>query len=103
MPHQPINHTRRSFLHTSVRWSLAAALVPALPAHATQCVDPEELATVDYQFRKYVKYTESSPDPGKTCSGCAFFKSGEGECGTCQVVAGLINVQGRCDSWEQKK
>jgi len=98
-----INEARRSLLRTTLRWSLAATVLPALSARATMCADPEELATVDYQFRKYVKYTESSPEARKTCSGCAFFKASASECGTCQVVGGSINAQGHCNSWEQKK
>jgi hypothetical protein len=103
MPNKPIDRNRRTFLQTSLQWSFAVTLLYAIPASAALCVDPEELSSTDYQFRKYVKYTEASTTPGKTCGGCAFFKPGPGECGSCQVVGGSINAQGYCTSWEQRK
>ena len=90
---------RRTFLTAAV--GVSAAALYSAAARAEMCIDPEELASADYQFRKYVKYTESSPDPTKTCGACRYFKRpSQGDCGSCQVVASSINVNGHCDSWE---
>jgi hypothetical protein len=97
---QTTNLKRRSFVTASLRLSLAATLIHTAAARAGQCMDPEELSSADYQFRKYVEYTESSSDPEKTCGKCRFFKQGSGECGSCQVVAASINANGHCKSWE---
>jgi hypothetical protein len=95
------NRKRRSLLKAGIRLSLAAPMLP-ITARAAMCVDPDELSSTDYAFRKYVEYTESSSKPDKTCSGCQFFKPSQGECGSCQVVAGSINAHGYCKSWEAR-
>ncbi len=38
------------------------------------------------------------------CSNCQFFKGGEGEWGTCQILAaGAVNKNGWCNSWGAKQ
>jgi hypothetical protein len=96
------NGQRRALLKTSVGFSLAATILHALPASATLCVDPEELSSADYSFRKYVQYTESSPKANQSCSNCASFKPSQSECGSCQVVAGSINAHGYCNGWSAR-
>jgi len=105
MSTQDHRQTRRHFIANGIRLSFAATALHALPARAALCVDPEELSSVDYSFRKYVEYTESYSDPIKTCSQCANFKppANGGECGTCSVVAGSINKNGHCTGWEPRK
>jgi hypothetical protein len=67
------------------------------------CADPDELSSTDRSFRKYVEYTESSKKPGEACGGCASFRPpAQGECGTCQVVAGSINANGHCTGWSAR-
>jgi hypothetical protein len=64
------------------------------------CVNLSALGPAESQRRKLDNYTEKSPDPGKTCSGCAFFAPGaEGTCGQCQIFNGPANPSGRCDDW----
>lgn len=94
---------RRSFLVSSVGLSLGIAALPP-KARAELCVDPDELSSVDYSFRKYVQYTESSPHKDKSCSGCnSFIAPAEGDCGTCRAVAGKINKNGHCTGWEGRE
>jgi hypothetical protein len=94
---------RRSLLTNGLRFSLAATLLGTTTARAALCVDPEELGGVDYSFRKYVEYTESSPHKDKSCSGCNSFQPpAEGDCGTCRAVAGSINKNGHCTGWEAR-
>jgi hypothetical protein len=97
------NLQRRSLLLNGVRISLAAPLL-ITTARADLCVDPEELSSVDYSFRKYVEYTESSPHKDKSCLGCnSFIPPATGDCGTCRAVAGKINKNGYCKGWEARK
>ena len=106
-PKQTIKETtnlqRRSLLLNGVRISLAATLLHTAGARAELCEDPEELSSVDYSFRKYVEYTESSPHKDKNCFGCNSFKPpAEGDCGTCRAVAGKINKNGYCTGWQTR-
>jgi hypothetical protein len=57
---------------------------------AAVCVNLSALSPAESQRRKLDNYTETSPDPGKTCSGCAFFTRG---------AEGTANPNGRCDDW----
>jgi len=56
----------------------------------------------DSAMRAELHYTEASPDPGKRCTGCAFFSNLQGACGTCQILNGPANPQGHCDSWSAR-
>jgi hypothetical protein len=99
---EPTDLKRRSFLINSVGLTLGVTSLHST-AHAELCVDPEQLSSVDYSFRKYVEYTESSPHKNKSCSGCNSFKPPvEGDCGTCRAVAGKINKNGYCTGWEAR-
>jgi hypothetical protein len=94
---------RRSLIGAGIRLSLAVTVLRASAAGAEMCADPDELSSVDRSFRKYVEYTESSKKAGETCSSCASFRPpSQGECGTCQVVAGSINVNGHCTGWSAR-
>ncbi len=94
---------RRSLLAIGVRLSFVGSVLPATAAHAALCVDPEELSSTDYSFRKYVQYTESSPNPDKACRRCASFRPpDQGDCGKCQQVAGSVNANGHCNGWEAR-
>lgn len=94
---------RRSFLANCIHLSVGMTALHSA-ARAELCEDPEELSSVDYSFRKYVEYTESSPHKDKSCSGCNSFRPpAEGDCGTCRAVAGKINKAGYCTGWEARK
>jgi hypothetical protein len=99
---ESMDTARRSFLSLGLRTAFGVTIAYTTSARAALCVDPEDLSSADYSFRKYVKYTESSTEPNKSCSNCMFFKSGQAECGSCQVVAGSINAHGYCTSWQAR-
>jgi hypothetical protein len=65
------------------------------------CANPGALKPAENRQRKLDNYTEKSPDPSKTCSGCRFFTA-EAEpaaCGKCEIFNGPANPQGKCDDW----
>jgi hypothetical protein len=98
-----IKNERRLFLKAGLRFTLAASVLSTAAARATLCVDPEELSSTDYSFRKYVEYTESTPKPDQPCRLCASFRPPvQGDCGTCQQVAGSVNANGHCTGWEAR-
>ena len=65
------------------------------------CADPRALKPAENRQRKLDNYTEKSPDPGKTCSGCRFFTPGAepAACGKCEIFNGPANPKGKCDDW----
>lgn len=65
------------------------------------CVNLGTLSPAESKRRKLDNYTERSPDPGKTCSGCIFFTPGADApaCGRCQLFNGPANPRGKCDDW----
>ena len=66
------------------------------------CADPKTLDSGAAALRTSMNYAETSPDPAKTCSLCAFFVGGAGSCGQCQILSGPANGKGHCDSWGPK-
>jgi High potential iron-sulfur protein len=96
-----VDGARRSLLAVGISFSLAVVsldLRSALAA-AAGCTDPDDLSGAEVALRKSVDYTDLSLDEKTTCRGCAFFKLGTGECGTCQIVSGLVSARGHCTSW----
>lgn len=69
------------------------------------CAKPGALSAAETQQRKLDNYTEKSPDPGKTCSGCTFFTRGAGAavCGKCALFNGPANAHGKCDDWTPRR
>src|SRR5690554_4284869 len=66
------------------------------------CADPNMMTSAEESVRRTLKYTETSPDPSKVCSGCEFFHAPKeaGGCGTCEMFGGKpVNPGGHCDSW----
>jgi uncharacterized paraquat-inducible protein A len=65
------------------------------------CAKPSTLSDAEKQQRKLDNYTEKSPDPGKTCSGCQFFTPAAAAtaCGRCAIFNGPANPKGKCDDW----
>src|ERR1700683_5310976 len=59
------------------------------------------LSPAENRQRRLDNYTENSPDPRKSCSGCSFFTAGTGPaaCGKCQIFNGPANPKGGCDDW----
>ena len=98
--------SRRATLRrlTACLFAAAAGWVPV--ARGTEqedlvCAKPSALSEAEKQQRKLDNYTERSPDPGKTCSGCRFFTAGAGgaACGKCAIFNGPANPHGKCDDW----
>ena len=65
------------------------------------CAKASALSEAEKRQRRLDNYTEESPDPGKTCSGCGFFTSGAEAtaCGRCAIFNGPANPKGMCDDW----
>jgi len=65
------------------------------------CAKPGSLSEAEKRQRELDNYTEKSPDPGKTCSGCRFFTPGAeaAACGKCDLFNGPANPKGKCDDW----
>jgi len=73
----------------------------AAEQQALVCAKPRALSEAQRRQRELDNYTEESPDPRKTCSGCRFFTPGAGAqaCGMCALFNGPANPRGRCDDW----
>jgi hypothetical protein len=107
--------TRRTFLNRGAQLPVAGAAAWILSACGAKpgasagkggvnCVDAGQLTAAQTAQRASFHYADTSPDPQKTCSGCAFFtppESGTG-CGQCQVLLAPANPGGHCDSWAAK-
>lgn len=72
---------------------------------AALCADTTKMSTGDAGARTALNYMESSSDPAKTCSVCAFYvtDSSASSCGKCMIFnEGPANPGGHCDSWSAK-
>lgn len=81
---------------------LLASVSGCQQSEPSACVDYDKLTRAEENSRRSLHYVEESPDPGKTCSVCAFYTSveGGGACGQCRLFGnGPVNSMGRCDSW----
>jgi hypothetical protein len=65
------------------------------------CANPGSLSPAENRQRELGHYTEKSPDPSKSCSGCRYFTTGAKptDCGACEMFNGPANPKGRCDDW----
>ncbi len=97
--------SRRTLLDNGARISLAGLLLGATHAALAadkSCVDPASLDGGAKSMRSSLNYVDTSPDPAKACSACAFFQTSVEGCGTCQLLNGPVNSKGHCDSWGPK-
>jgi hypothetical protein len=71
---------------------------------AFTCLDTTGLSVEQILPRNTLQYTEPSPNPDKTCSGCAQFVPGptEDQCGACKVLKGPVHPGGYCKSFVAK-
>jgi hypothetical protein len=99
---------RRATLRRLTACLLAAAASWTSISHGREekkeefvCAKPSALSEAEKQQRKLDNYTERSPDPRKTCSGCRFFTAGAAPaaCGKCEIFNGPANPKGKCDDW----
>ncbi len=100
--------SRRALLIRAVQLPAVGAAVMVLNGCGKKasllCADPEVLSEAEMGLRRSLSYVESSEDPNKTCSACAFFTppSSEG-CGACRMFkGGPVNPGGHCISWSAK-
>lgn len=105
--------SRREFMHHSLLLGgLAAGGAAVLGvacgssggAAALTCTDTSALSEADKGLRTQLQYVDRSPDPTKTCLACRFFTAPQSAtaCGSCSLVKGPINPQGKCSSWVAK-
>jgi hypothetical protein len=100
------DEARRATLRRLTACLVAAAASWVSVGHGKEkedlvCANPSALSEAEKQRRKLDNYTEKSPDPGKTCSGCRFFTAGAAAtaCGKCEIFNGPANPKGKCDDW----
>ena len=100
--------SRREFLHAT---TLLGGVVVVLGAGcgssgtgALTCTDTRALSDADRALRAHLQYSDRSPDPTTTCSGCRFFiaPASVPACGTCSLVRGPVHPDGKCTSWVAK-
>jgi len=100
------DRARRAALRRLTACFLAAATGGISVARGAEkevlvCARPGALSAAENQQRKLDNYTEQSPDPARTCSGCSFFTAGAqaAACGRCAIFSGPANPKGKCDDW----
>ena len=70
----------------------------------SSCTDTTGLTNADIQARSALAYADSSPEPGKDCSGCQQFIAApdEGKCGSCKLLKGPVHPKGYCRGFAAK-
>lgn len=100
--------SRRTVLLRCIQLPIGGSVLLGLAACGSKesnsmvCADPTKMNSAEESVRRTLKYTETSPDPTKTCVDCEFFHAAEtaGGCGTCEMFNGkAVNPGGHCDSW----
>jgi hypothetical protein len=68
------------------------------------CSDVSNLSDAELATRKQFNYTGQTTDSDKYCSNCLHWvpSTGNGPCGTCELVKGPINPNGYCDQYMKK-
>jgi hypothetical protein len=96
--------SRRGLLQSSLQLTLAGTIAAAATGIAVADTAPASCAdsTMDPGLANSLHYSEKSPDPTKTCSGCGLFTAGKDGCGACMIFSATVNAKGHCDSWSAK-
>jgi anaerobic selenocysteine-containing dehydrogenase len=96
--------SRRGLLQSSLQLTLAGTIAAAASGIAAADTAPASCAdsNMDPGLAGSLHYSEKSPDPTKTCSGCGFFTAGKDGCGACMIFSATVNPKGHCDSWSAK-
>jgi hypothetical protein len=72
-------------------------------AESAACFDPEALPSGQKSLRQSLGFKLQSPDPAKSCGGCAFFTATKAGCGSCALLSGgPVTAASVCDSWAKK-
>lgn len=94
-------YTRRHFLcliAPAAAGLVAIAVAPSIAAKGIACSDPE--AESDEGLRKSMNYKPIAGDAAKSCLKCTSYTAEGAEgCGRCQILSGIVNVDGSCDAW----
>lgn len=70
---------------------------------AQACVDAASLPSSQRSLRESLQYTSQSPRAEQACAACAFFQADtSGACGHCQMIGGVVDATGHCNSWSPK-
>jgi anaerobic selenocysteine-containing dehydrogenase len=96
--------SRRGLLQSSLQLTLAGTIAAAATGIAAADTAPASCADskMDPGLAGSLHYSEKSPDPTKTCSGCGLFTAGKDGCGACMIFSATVNPKGHCDSWSAK-
>ena len=69
-------------------------------AGAQACVDLAARPPAEISLRRSLKFQTASPDPKRTCGGCAFFTAKAAGCGQCAMLSGgPVAAASVCDAW----
>ncbi len=102
------NTLRRTFLLKCLQFPIGGGVLLGLAACGREsenlmvCADESSMTSAEKSLRTTLQYTETSPDPAKTCLDCEFFTAAtEGAgCGACEMFGGKqANSGGYCVSW----
>ncbi|MFN3604960.1 MAG: high-potential iron-sulfur protein [Leptonema sp. (in: bacteria)] len=95
--------SRKDFIATIGVVGIGIALGGNLIANE-KCGDVSKLTAEEKKHRESLKYTDKSPEAGKTCDNCALYvpPKGNSPCGACNLVKGPIHPKGWCTSWVKK-
>lgn len=96
MSDKPFEHGRRRAIKIALGTVVAVPFANALlrnPARAVETISPSD------PIAKQLKYVESSPKKGQTCSNCKYYGGGA-EAGSCQLMQGQnVLAKGWCSAW----
>ena len=67
--------------------------------NVASCAGPNELTASEAAARNGRGYVEASNVDEETCANCTFFRTGDGDCGTCGIDSLPANPGGHCSSW----
>lgn len=98
---------RRDFLLKCLQLPVGGSVLLGLAAcdsdggNLMVCADENAMTSAEKSLRTTLQYTETSPDPAKTCSDCEFFTATAATgCGTCEMFGDKpANPGGHCVSW----
>jgi hypothetical protein len=108
--------TRRKFLHLCMSFSIGS-LVSGIITYPNRsmaassenkhesdpCNNTAKLSEGAKLTRKTLKYVSHSSNKDKVCHNCLFWikpKTQNDFCGKCEIIPGLINPEGYCESWK---
>lgn len=115
-PFLPNDFSRRLFLQQALTLGAAGLLVACSGGSnnrtqagdastgattSSRCEGQAELSSQAQAAREAVTYVDQSPEAGKTCANCRFFKQPQAvpDCGGCEIIQGAVTPEGYCTAW----